>query len=176
MEVEPHEELIEINPADFLTVGTVGPPGQRVFYLQGGARDEIYSIIIEKESADALADGLERLLKDNSLPTEVATERGTLVDMRLRKPVQEEFRAARIGFWFSGESQKLTVLVSDQPDADEAGGRHILFWISANQTRRLVTRAREVVAAGRPVCGNCGRPIDAEGHFCPKRNGHPTSQ
>jgi hypothetical protein len=22
------------------------------------------------------------------------------------------------------------------------------------------------------MCGLCGRPINPEGHFCPKRNGH----
>jgi len=29
-----------------------------------------------------------------------------------------------------------------------------------------------VAGQGRPICGNCGEPIDPEGHFCPKRNGH----
>ncbi|MCA9996365.1 MAG: DUF3090 family protein [Anaerolineales bacterium] len=38
--------------------------------------------------------------------------------------------------------------------------------------RVLIPHTREVVNAGRPICGNCGRPIDAEGHFCPNRNGH----
>jgi predicted amidophosphoribosyltransferase len=30
----------------------------------------------------------------------------------------------------------------------------------------------EIATRGRPICGNCGEPIDPEGHFCPKRNGH----
>jgi hypothetical protein len=30
----------------------------------------------------------------------------------------------------------------------------------------------ELAGRGRPICGNCGEPIDAGGHFCPKRNGH----
>ena len=34
--------------------------------------------------------------------------------------------------------------------------------------------SKEVVAAGRPTCAMCGEPIDPEGHFCPRRNGHRT--
>ena len=29
-----------------------------------------------------------------------------------------------------------------------------------------------VASKGRPVCGNCLQPMDPEGHFCPRRNGH----
>jgi uncharacterized repeat protein (TIGR03847 family) len=38
--------------------------------------------------------------------------------------------------------------------------------------RALADYAMRVVEGGRPICGNCGRPIDPEGHFCPKSNGH----
>jgi uncharacterized repeat protein (TIGR03847 family) len=38
--------------------------------------------------------------------------------------------------------------------------------------RALARHAAAIVAAGRPICVLCGRPIDPEGHFCPKRNGH----
>jgi hypothetical protein len=32
----------------------------------------------------------------------------------------------------------------------------------------------QVAAQGRPICGNCGEPIDPAGHFCPRSNGHKT--
>jgi len=31
-------------------------------------------------------------------------------------------------------------------------------------------RAKEIVAAGRPSCRWCGRPIDPDGHPCPRMN------
>jgi len=34
-------------------------------------------------------------------------------------------------------------------------------------------RNAEVVAQGRPVCPLCGQPMDPDGHFCPRANGHP---
>ena len=40
---------IELNPVSLLTVGTIGPAGQRVFYLQGSRRTETISLNVEKE-------------------------------------------------------------------------------------------------------------------------------
>ncbi len=36
----------------------------------------------------------------------------------------------------------------------------------------FVERASRVVAAGRPPCPLCGRPLDPQGHLCPRRNGY----
>jgi uncharacterized repeat protein (TIGR03847 family) len=58
-----------------------------------------------------------------------------------------------------------------EDDDDDEG---VMARLSATrpQMRALSTHASRVVAAGRPICGNCGRPIDQTGHFCPERNGH----
>jgi uncharacterized repeat protein (TIGR03847 family) len=44
--------------------------------------------------------------------------------------------------------------------------------LSADVARGFVTRALEVVAAGRLPCPLCGQPLDPQGHICPRRNGH----
>jgi uncharacterized repeat protein (TIGR03847 family) len=46
------------------------------------------------------------------------------------------------------------------------------FWITRGQAKAMADHSLEIVSQGRPVCSLCGRPINAEGHFCPKRNGH----
>ena len=43
----------EFDSTDFITVGTIGPPGERIFHLQAGEGDHILTLIIEKEQADA---------------------------------------------------------------------------------------------------------------------------
>ena len=53
----------------------------------------------------------------------------------------------------------------------EEGGTARLF-ASRAQMRALGKYGLSLVKQGRPVCGNCGQPIDPEGHFCPRRNGH----
>ena len=30
----------------------------------------------------------------------------------------------------------------------------------------------QLVVAGRPACPICGRPMDPDGHVCPRSNGH----
>lgn len=165
---------IEINPVSHLTVGTIGPPGKRVFYLQGGRASQTISLTIEKEQAAMLASSLETFLEEleekHPAPTRNADE-SVLQDMRLREPVEELFRVGNMGMGFN-ESANQVVLVAYELVEEEEEPNVVSFWASREQMRALVGRTREVVAAGRAICGNCGRPIDPSGHFCPNRNGH----
>ena len=52
----------DLDPVTFITVGTIGPPGQRTFYLQAAQGNRVVSLIIEKEHAAALALSIQRLL------------------------------------------------------------------------------------------------------------------
>jgi hypothetical protein len=40
----------------------------------------------------------------------------------------------------------------------------------------LSTACAEAVAGGRPICLLFHRPIDPEGHLCPRANGHQKLQ
>ena len=55
-------ESVELPAPDHFTAGTVGPPGQRTFFLQ--ARDEatLLTLKVEKEQVAALAEYLAGLL------------------------------------------------------------------------------------------------------------------
>ena len=50
--------VIELNPVDFVTVGAIGPKGQRTFHLQAGQDNRIVSFTIEKEQAQALSSAI----------------------------------------------------------------------------------------------------------------------
>jgi uncharacterized repeat protein (TIGR03847 family) len=54
--------------------------------------------------------------------------------------------------------------------ADEASS--VSFWITADQAENLAEEALRICAAGRPPCFLCGLPLNAEGHVCPRSNGH----
>ena len=70
-------------------------------------------------------------------------------------------------------SRNLLVLVAYEAPQEESTGpiNVVRFWATQDQMRALARHAAGIVAAGRPICVLCGRPIDPEGHFCPKRNG-----
>ena len=57
---------IELNPVSHLTISTIGPPGQRVFYFQGSKGSDLVTLIIEKQQASMLASSLEALLEELS--------------------------------------------------------------------------------------------------------------
>jgi uncharacterized repeat protein (TIGR03847 family) len=164
---------IELNPVSHLTIGTIGPPGQRTFYLQGSRGTQTVSLIIEKEQARMLADSFETLLEelDKQYPSGPMEEETTWRDMRLREPVEPLFRVGNMGVGYN-EATEQVVLVAYELVGEEEEPSVVSYWASRSQIESLIDRAREMVAAGRPICGNCGRPIDPEGHFCPNRNGH----
>ncbi|MGH2544054.1 MAG: DUF3090 family protein, partial [Ardenticatenaceae bacterium] len=47
------------------------------------------------------------------------------------------------------------------------------FWATRDQVAALGRHAWEIAGQGRPLCPLCGEPMDADGHFCPRSNGHP---
>jgi uncharacterized repeat protein (TIGR03847 family) len=163
---------IELNPATHLTIGTIGPPGERVFYLQGSRGSDVVSLIIEKQQAAMLATSLETLLQDlaEKFPAD-DTRDPVWTDLRLREPIEPLFRAGNMGLGYNEEVDKIIVVAYELVEEDEEANA-VSFWATRSQAQALIKHAREVVSAGRPICGNCGQPIDPDGHFCPNRNGH----
>ncbi|RMG98600.1 MAG: DUF3090 domain-containing protein [Chloroflexi bacterium] len=165
---------IELNPVSFLTVGTIGPPGQRVFYLQGGRGPEVVSLIIEKEQAIMLANSFESLLVElqEKFPATATPEQEPLwTDMRLREPVNALFRVGNMGLGYNEDTDQVVVVAYELVGEDEEPNV-VSFWATRAQIKAIIPHIYEVVKAGRPICGNCGAPIDPDGHFCPQRNGH----
>jgi uncharacterized repeat protein (TIGR03847 family) len=57
--------------------------------------------------------------------------------------------------------------------ADDSDGPDLLrVRITPAAAAEFVERAGRIVAAGRPPCPLCGRPLDPQGHLCPRKNGY----
>ena len=165
---------IELNPVSHFTIGTVGPPGQRTFYIQGRRGTQIISLVIEKEQARMLADSLDSLLDElrKRFPDDDSdAARDPVRDMRLHDPVESLFRVGNMGLGYDEDSDLVVLVAYELVDEDEEPNV-VSYWVEREQIPNLVRHTRETVSAGRPICGNCGGPINADGHFCPQRNGH----
>lgn len=166
---------IELNPTSHVTINTVGPPGQRTFYLQGSKGADTVSVTIEKQQAAVLASSFETLLAElarrNPPDSREASEQ-ILTDLRLREPVQSLFRVGRMEMGYSENEDRIVLVAYELVDEEVEDPNAVSFWMTRAQAEALIPHIEEVVQAGRPICGNCGQPIDPEGHFCPKRNGH----
>ncbi len=160
---------------DFITVGTIGAPGQRVFHLQAGQASRLLTLTVEKEQAAALAESITALLAEveqqfqRPTPDQAQAE----YDLDLREPILPAFRVAQMGIGYDSDNDRVVLILNELvPEDSPQEPRSARIGASREQMFMLSAHAREVVAGGRPICGNCGRPIDPDGHFCPPSNGH----
>lgn len=150
---------IELNPVDFITVGTIGPRGQRIFHLQGGKERQLVSLLIEKEQAWALSEAIREMLDDLSqrIPElkKLPDVDSTQIDMELREPIEPVFRVAQMGLGYD-EDQDMVVLVAQElvvadedAETSEVEPGVVKLWCSRLQMHLLSEHTLEVVKAGR---------------------------
>ncbi|MEO7572693.1 MAG: DUF3090 family protein [Acidimicrobiales bacterium] len=151
---------------DAFTTGTVGPAGQRVFYLQARDGDLIVTVRCEKQQVAALADYLDGLLDDlDPAPYGVATS-----DLHLAEPVHELWTVGPIGVAYDEPSDRIVVVLEELVEEDAEEGSSVKVRLNRAQVSAFVRHSRNLVSAGRPPCRFCGLPLDAEGHACPRMN------
>lgn len=165
---------IELNPITHLTIGTIGQPGQRVFFLQGAQNSNLITLVIEKQQAIVVTNGFEELLAELQRKYPHAqrdTGESVWMDLRLREPVDPLFRVGNIGLGYNEETNRIILVAYELTEEDDESN-FVSFWATRAQIQALIVHTKEVIQAGRPICGNCGQPMDADGHFCPRRNGY----
>jgi uncharacterized repeat protein (TIGR03847 family) len=168
---------IDLHPVSHITADAIGQPGKRVFYLQGWQGERTVTLIIEKLQIQSLAIGLEQFLaeiheKFPDLPEAVSEYQEE--QMHIHPPVDPLFRVGEIGLGYDAENDLLVLVVrevvAEGTEAEETGV--VRFWCTRSQLRGMAHWGMEVASRGRPLCPQCGEPMDPEGHFCPKKNGH----
>lgn len=178
------------DPPERFVAGTVGPPGQRTFFLQARSGPRVTSVALEKQQVSVLAERIEELLDEvmqvgDGEATIPAVAPVALEDSApLEQPIVEEFRAGTMTLSWDPADERVVVEVFpfseesdidpeepeeqiDEPDPDEV----LLVRLPAGLARAFTKRAQSVVAAGRPPCPFCGGPVDPGGHLCPRANG-----
>lgn len=180
--------VLEFDPPERFVAGTVGPPGQRTFFLQVSAGMRLTTVSLEKQQLSTLADRVNDLLDDfaEGEATEVVAE--AFDDIApLATPIEDEFRVGIMSLGWDAERRVVIVECHDgqeEPEVDEEGeptveperpgeAETILrVVIEPALARAFARRCSKVVAAGRPPCPFCGGPLDPTGHICPRANGY----
>lgn len=181
------------DPPERFVTGTVGPPGQRTFFLQARSGSRIVSVSLEKQQVVALAERVDQLLDEvmSSRSTEGLVPALAPLDLEdsepLEQPIEEEFRAGTMTLSWDGTDERVVIEVFPfteaavvspeqleedledllEPEPDEI----LLVRLPAAAARSFVERARTVIGAGRPDCPFCGEPVDPDGHLCVRANG-----
>lgn len=159
----------EIPEVDAFTAGAVGPPGQRVFYLQFRSGERIVSLKVEKTQVAALCRVIDALLAD--LPAVDAAVAPVEGELALAEPVLHEWVVGGMGVTYDEEDDRV-VLVADELVEEGEDGARARIGTTRAQMAAFARHGADLVAAGRPPCPLCGGPLDPDGHVCVKLNGH----
>jgi uncharacterized repeat protein (TIGR03847 family) len=184
---------------DLFTAGTIGPPGQRAFYLQAREGDTLVTLKCEKEHVRALGEYLGRLLERLSAPPAAGG------DLALVEPVTPAWAVGSIGVGYDEAADRVVLVIEEIPDPDEESAEEVAeeepaahaeaepeppepdeepgpatesdrasgrVRLTRLQAAAFVERARGLIEAGRPTCRLCGRPMNPGGHRCARTNGH----
>jgi uncharacterized repeat protein (TIGR03847 family) len=162
---------------DHFTAGAIGEPGRRVFYLQARQADHVVSLRLEKQQVAALGEYLAGILADlpDAEPLPVPPD--------LIEPVVAEWVVGSLAVAYEEAedrillvAEEIIVIDDDEADdlprdptepSDEATAR---FRLSRSQVLAFIRTAAELVTSGRPLCRLCAKPIDPDGHACPRLN------
>jgi uncharacterized repeat protein (TIGR03847 family) len=185
----------DLGDVDTFTAGTVGAPGQRVFFLQARVDRQIVTVKCEKQQVAALGQFLDRLLQDLPAPDEAPLPTA----LELLDPVEPVWVAGQLAVAWEGVLDRFVVVVEeldetaldpdvdddpDDPDDPDEPAEPIdlldplatldrgtlRLELTRGQALAFSGRATELVSAGRPSCRFCGLPIDPDGHACPRMN------
>ena len=163
----------DFDEVDAFTVGTVGVPGARTFYLQARRGGTSVTVKCEKQQASAIAQYLRRVLSD--LPETSGSLRPG--SMELTTPTEEAFVLGPVGLGYDKDTDRVVVQLEEVGEVDEEGEivpdddrGHLRMFITRSQAAAFCEQAEVVVSAGRPPCRWCSLPIDPGGHACPRMN------
>jgi uncharacterized repeat protein (TIGR03847 family) len=178
------------DPPERFVAGTVGPPGQRTFFLQARTGTRVTSVALEKQQVSVLAERIDELLDELLRTTEGESTIPAMPPVSLEdnapleQPIVEEFRAGTMTLSWDSADERVVVEVFpfteegvvepgtpeeeiEEPEPDEI----LVVRLPAGLARAFSKRAAAVVAAGREPCPFCGGPMDPTGHLCPRANG-----
>jgi len=157
-------QSFEFGQVQRVTAGAVGPPGQRVFFLQISHGGGVVTLKVEKDQLRVLADRLLALIPQSR--TVEVTAPATL-----EEPLRAAWAVGTMALAYDERAERFEISLVElvEEGQEPAVGQ---FSATLPQMRTLVHQALAVVAAGRPPCPVCGGPIDHDGGICPRANGH----
>ncbi|MCB0157287.1 MAG: DUF3090 domain-containing protein [Caldilineaceae bacterium] len=175
------EYSFDLNPVQHLIADAVGEPGRRTFFIQGRADTELVSLVLEKQEVANLAISVMQLLEDleEKYPDLTPLAKRKFQSLHAEQPIDPKFRVGQLILGYDEDNDMIwliakALVVKESGaivDPDEEEVPSVRFVATRDQMHRMSEHALEVVSAGRPQCPLCGRPIDREGHFCPRTDG-----
>ena len=129
---------------------------------------------LEKQQVAALG---EYLAADARRPS--ASRRRAAARALALRAVEPEWTVGSLGVAYDEDEDRILVAADELVETDDEGNpapgvepATARVRITRAQAAAFVATAEALMAAGRPPCRICGRPMDPDGHICPRSNGH----
>lgn len=161
----------DLEEPESIGVGTIGPPGQRRFYLRASGGGETVVLNCEKHQVQGLVARLRQLLEAQG---EQISSEANATPPPPAQPGEAQWTIGDLGLGYHESRGRFVIVareVAESAEADPATLATARFWVTPEQVRALSQQADAVLAGGRPTCQFCGLPIDPSGHPCPAANG-----
>ena len=150
---------------------TFGEPGQRTFRLVVSAGTARSYIWLEKEQLFQLGVYLQEAMRTLS-EEDRARESNPGEPQWSGGEETVEFKARQLSLNYDVPANYFYVRAYEGEESEEEEGASVSCWFSPDQAEKLSEESLRICAAGRPPCFLCGQPINADGHVCPRANGH----
>jgi uncharacterized repeat protein (TIGR03847 family) len=183
------EDQIDFGRAQVLGAEAIGEPGHRRFRMYVRSQRGSASLWVEREQLDTLGQAMEqleaRLTSGMRLQIEAVARGpkppGAPADFPEEPDV--EFAVGNLQIGYDERHDRIILragpLILLERDgeyfATEEAELPFSFYFSRAQAEQLSMNIRGIIAAGRPRCPFCNRPMEPN-HMCEKQNGfHPAA-
>jgi uncharacterized repeat protein (TIGR03847 family) len=158
----------EFDSVDRITVGTMGPVGERIFLLQLHSNGTVITVKLEKQQVGALCERLTQIFE----ATPVVGRLPSGDDLELSAPALPMWAIGGMTISWDEDEREFSLRLEELVVEDDVEPSEISFTASLEQMAAFAERGTELVGAGRPPCPLCAFPLDPRGHTCPRMNGH----
>lgn len=166
------EAQYDFASVDAIDAESIGTPGKRTFRVRLLRGTDSAALWMEKQQLAALGEAIPRLLEQLNTPDQHADEDAESIGVFPDSPTID-FKVGRMALGYAAQEDRLVLVAHDvETDEDESTTPTLSCRFTREQARSLSESCAEAVAGGRPLCQLCQRPIDPEGHMCPRANGH----
>ncbi|MDG2263363.1 MAG: DUF3090 family protein [Actinomycetota bacterium] len=131
-----------LDPTNFVA-GTVGEPGDRIFFIQGADTTDLVSLKLEKGQVQGLASGMAELL-DRLDVDKTASPPSTLIE-----PVMAAWTVGGLGIGLDEEGQRVVVVADEIIENDEQEAATARFHLTYSQARGFIEHSLFLVEYGR---------------------------
>ena len=136
-------ESYEIKNATNFVAGTVGVPGDRIFFLQAQSEEFILTLKVEKGQVQSLASLLAEILEDQAEAFEVPKV------SEMIEPPNAAWTVGALAIGLNDLSPEVVVVAQELPDEDDAEPAEAHIHINFGQAKAFVDHALFLVEYGR---------------------------